>query len=354
MTREILLTGSVPREPAAEVFRLANKHLGSSLRRVPDGEQKGWGGSRGILGTEDPRLEPGPQAVMTTASTPFGDLPPLTLQKLRPGVPAEQFTYPATDVSDIKLRSYQEFREMKDAGALPADIRFQATLPGPATTGGRLYMPLAVGVRAVGAAIAADIARIVDAVPHDELTIQLDLAVEVESEELRRRPAAFDTPLFWRMFDGWGEWQLGDLVEEVARVAETVPPDVELGFHLCGMWHIDPRGGQDIRVHVDWANALAGRLERRIDYIHMPSIPGHGRADYEALEQLRLAHGTKLFLGLVHGSDGIDGTASRIEAASQFAQDFGVAHFCGLFPIFGVDPERLEELLQLHHDAAQL
>jgi hypothetical protein len=41
MAREVLLTGSVPREPPSEVFRLLQHHLGPYVRRMPDGEQKG-------------------------------------------------------------------------------------------------------------------------------------------------------------------------------------------------------------------------------------------------------------------------------------------------------------------------
>jgi hypothetical protein len=215
-------------------------------------------------------------------------------------------------------------------------------------------MPLEVGARAAGRADIAEIEQILAVVPHEQLTIQLDLAVEVESEEIRRRPDAFDMPLFRHMFDGWGDWGFDDLVDEVVRVAAAVPADVELGFHLCGTWHIDHRGGQDLNVHVDWANALTERIDRTIGYIHMPSVPQHGAADYAALSRLKLDETTKLFLGLIHGSDGIEGARRRIDAAAEFRPDFGVAHFCGLFPVFGVDPGRLEEILDLHQQVASL
>jgi hypothetical protein len=133
-----------------------------------------------------------------------------------------------------------------------------------------------------------------------------------------------------------------------------VPPDVELGFHLCGLWHLDHRGGQDLNVHVDWANALTERISRPIGYIHMASVPEHGRSDYASLERLKLDEGTKLFLGLIHGSDGLDGARRRIQAASEFRSDFGVAHYCGLNPILGVDPARLDEILELHRQVASL
>ena len=353
MPREVLLTGSVPREPASEVFRLATAHLAPFLTRMPDGEQGGWGGS-GVLGQQNPQLEPGPTAKMTNSDTPFNDFPPMTMGKLRADVSPEDFTCQPTGVAANKLTSYEEFRQMKAAGVIRPQVRFQASLPGPVTTGGTLYMPLNIGARAAGSAAIDEIRQILDGVPHDELAIQLDLAVEVESEEMRRRPDAFDMPIFRHMFTGWGNWGFEDLVEEVVRVAAVVPADVELGFHLCGTWHIDHRGGQDLNVHVDWANALTDRIERKISYIHMASVPEHDRPDYASLERLKLDEGTKLFLGLIHGSDGLEGARRRVEAASQFRSDFGVAHFCGLFPIFGVDPGRLEEILDLHRQVASL
>jgi hypothetical protein len=356
MPREVLLTGSVPREPASEVFRLATDYLGPFLTRIPDGEQGGWGGANDLLAAveKDTLLEPGPQAKMTNSDTPFGAIPPITLRKLRAGVRPEDFIFPATGVGAIKINSYQEFRQMKDAGDIPQGVCFQATLPGPVTTGGTLYMPLDVGARAVGKAIIAEISQLLDAIPHEDLAIQFDLAVEVESEEMRRRPGAFNTPLFKHMFDGWGDWGMDDLVDEVVRVASVVPADVELGFHLCGTWHLDHRGGQDLNVHVDWANALTERIDRPIGYIHMASVPEHGRSDYASLERLKLDAGTKLFLGLIHGSDGLEGARRRVEAAAEFRSDFGVAHFCGLNPIFEVDPARLDDMLDLHRQVASL
>jgi hypothetical protein len=105
---------------------------------------------------------------------------------------------------------------------------------------------------------------------------------------------------------------------------------------------------------VDWANALTERIDRPIGYIHMASVPEHGRSDYASLERLKLDEGTKLFLGLIHGSDGLDGARRRIQAASEFRSDFGVAHYCGLNPILGVDPARLDEILELHRQVASL
>jgi hypothetical protein len=79
MAREVLLTGSVPRQPASEVFRLAERYLRPRLSRLPDGEQGGWGGGNVARTGEHPQLRPGRKARMTTAGTPFGRFPEMTM-----------------------------------------------------------------------------------------------------------------------------------------------------------------------------------------------------------------------------------------------------------------------------------
>jgi hypothetical protein len=83
-----------------------------------------------------------------------------------------------------------------------------------------------------------------------------------------------------------------------ATMARTqVPAGVELGFHICSIWHHYQAGGQDNTVLVDAVNALASRVTRPIAYVHIPTIPEHDEADFAPLAQLELGPETKLFLG---------------------------------------------------------
>ena len=53
----------------------------------------------------------------------------------------------------------------------------------------------------------------------------------------------------------------------------------------------------------------------------------------------------RVYLGLVHLGDGLEGTRRRLRAASNFVTDFGIATECG----FGRRPvEQIVPLLQLH------
>ena len=81
----------------------------------------------------------------------------------------------------------------------------------------------------------------------------------------------------------------------------------------------------------------------------MPVPVSRNDAGYFApLTGLKKSPSTRLFLGLIHMSDGEQGAIQRINAAKQYCPDFGVATECG----FGRRPrESLEELMGIHKSA---
>jgi hypothetical protein len=98
------------------------------------------------------------------------------------------------------------------------------------------------------------------------------------------------------------------------------------------------------------ANRLSRAIGRSIDWIHMP-VP-RGRTDdayYAPLKDLRLRPETRLYLGLVHHTDGLAGTRKRIAAAQKVVGDFGIATECGLGRRAA---ETLPKLLEIHAEAA--
>jgi methionine synthase II (cobalamin-independent) len=138
------------------------------------------------------------------------------------------------------------------------------------------------------------------------------------------------------------------VIERLAAHCNRVPRDVELGVHLCygsyggRHWKEPESTANMVEVH----NRLAAGLERPLDYLHMPvPVDRSDDAYFAPLAGLRLDARTKLFLGLIHDSDGIEGTRARIAAAVKYAGDFGVATECG----FGRrPPETIPNLLRLH------
>jgi len=75
------------------------------------------------------------------------------------------------------------------------------------------------------------------------------------------------------------------------------------------------------------------------------------RADdayFKPLKEMRLDPKMKLFLGLVHDTDGVEGTRKRIAVAAKYARGFGIAAECG----FGRrPPETVPNLLRVHAEA---
>jgi hypothetical protein len=351
--REVLFTGSVPLEPAASVFEALQRHCGQSLRRMPDGEQRDWVFGAWSALTDHPAVEAREGELVTSADTPFGGMRSPAFV-LREGASAREIRIERLGIAAAVKDSYRQLRELKQRGVVPEPVRLQATLAGPGTTGGPLVLSWDDIVGVMNPPLIAEIEQIAEAVPLEELAVQLDLAAEIEMEEWRRNPEGFDYPVARQLDAAWGDWNLEQLMTANAEIADHVPAGAELGFHLCGLWHIDPAGGQDIQVHVDAANLLTERIARRIDYIHMPVLPEHGPEDYAKLANLRLAPETKLFLGLIHRADGAAGAKRRIELASTVVDDFGVAHFCGLRDLNQVGAEGLDEVLELHGKVVEL
>lgn len=94
------------------------------------------------------------------------------------------------------------------------------------------------------------------------------------------------------------------------------------------------------------ANAIAAGAARPVHWIHMPVPKERDDSTYFApLKNLALRPETKLYLGLVHDSDGIEGTRRRMAMADRFVQGYGIGTECG----FGRRAaDSIPALLKLH------
>src|SRR3954447_654911 len=318
--REVLLVGSLPLQPASAVFDTVSEHIGDLVQRVPDGEQLGWVRAAFRSHQENPALEVSRQVPLDAKKAHLTNV-----FRLKEGQTAKDLALGPYGYAKNAVESYAQFMRARAEGKVRDGTRLQVTMPGPGTSVSVIEMPAEEILPLAQAALVAELEQIVASIPAQDLTIQLDVGMEAEHEEYLRRPEAFDAPLH-QVF----HWTHEQMADAVAAVANRVPPGVELGIHICSIWHHDPDGGQDNAVLVDTANALTERITRPIAYIHLPIIPEHDAADMAPLRQLRLPPGTKLFLGLIHLSDGLDGARRRITAAQTVVPDFGVGHFCGL------------------------
>jgi hypothetical protein len=134
-----------------------------------------------------------------------------------------------------------------------------------------------------------------------------------------------------------------------------VPEGVELGYHLCygDFEHRHGREPQDTGVMVELANAVCAGVTREIGWLHIP-VPRDRSDDayFAPLRDLKFHPETRLYLGLVHYTDGVEGARKRLAAAQKLVSDFGIATECS----FGRRPKSqdIRELMRLHVQVAGL
>ena len=320
LPRPVLLVGSVPLAPAARVFETVSRALGDLVQRIPDGEQIGWSGAARRTFREHPMLELSRRVPLNAHGAD-----PVEIFRLKDGSRSDELVLGPYGYAENAIRSYAAFRTLRDQGVIAAGTRFQATLAGPGTTAFCIALPAEDILPISRAALAREIERMTAHIPARDLTIQLDIAMEAEHEEWLRRPQDFDQPLH-TVF----HWTLEQMAESAAWLANQIPAEVELGLHICSIWHHDPAAGQDNKVLVDAANAILGRIKRPVGYVHIPIIPEHTEADFAPLSDLQLPPEAQLYLGLLNLGDGLEGAAQRIAFAKTIGLNFGIGWYCGL------------------------
>lgn len=352
--REVLLVGSVGLRNSEEVFRAVGPLLGSRMRRIPDGEtgtRSSWVARLRFALENNPAFEDDPQEIAAggrithptegtrtwkgSAIVPRGAPPPPRL-RLRAGTRPEDIRIGRLGYPEAAIDSYRTLSRLREAGVVPKHLRFQVALPTAAAflNAHLVYEHHAIVEPIYREQLFSEVEEILSAIPHRDLAIQWDVSTEMGQWEGVRHAHFSDVR--------------AGVIERLALHCSRVPKDVELGVHLCygsyggRHWKEPESTGKMVEVH----NRLAATLARPIDYLHMPVPSNRDDAAYfSPLAGLKLAPETKLFLGLVHDSDGVKGTRRRIAAAAKYARDFGIATECG----FGRrPPETIPDLLRVH------
>ena len=327
------LVGSVPLSSAGEVFRAVSSILGDRLRRIPDGET---GARTNWIGWQIGVFERHP-AFNVVPPDP-NEYVPSPHYRLRPGVSAQTLAFDNLGYADAALASYVEFKQLKQDGIVPPHCRFQVSLPTPLATVAAFVVPAdqAAVTPAYAARLLAEADAIAAGIPHDQLAIQWDVAVEFGILE-GLWPAAFDDPK-------------QAIVDRLVALGDHIPSDVEIGYHLCygDAGHKHFKEPEDASTLVEIANAISDGVTRPLNWIHLP-VPRNrtDEAYFAPLRALKLHPETELYLGLVHHTDGVAGTQRRIDTARQVVPRFGVATECGL----GRRPsDTIPDLLRTHAD----
>jgi hypothetical protein len=347
IVRGALLVGSINLPDAGTAIGAAAAVLGERLKRIPDGEpgvRWHWLTFQGDIIARGSGLERvGDQPVLLKTV----DLRPV---RIADGATADDVRLPSLGYAAAAIESYQAFRALREAGVVPAGVRFEVALPTPAAVTAVFVVPedRASFEPVYEAALARELDELLAAIPHGDLAIQWDTAVEFMFLEAGGYEGAFAaTAQHWFGDDVWTA-----VIDRAVGQASLVPADVEVGFHLCygdaGEEHfVQPTDAANL---VRFANALTERAPRAITWIHLPVPIERDDADYFApLADLRLQDDTELYLGLVHREDGPEGARRRIAAAAPYVAEFGVGTECGI----GRAPEGTAvSILETHRVAA--
>jgi hypothetical protein len=341
--RHVHLVGSVPLSDAREVFSTVSAALGPCLKRIPDGEtgdRSDWITWLEPAFANNPALEKSDELFRIHATGTAR-----IRYRLKTGKTARDVAFGNLFYADVAKQSYAEFAALKRAGKIAPDVRFQIDLV-PAHSviwlflQDDLHQPLDP---IFNDALKREIDKIAAGLPHDQIAIQFDVASAVFARLQRNEPNAYGQ-------------NRAEMLVSFSRIlsdlAEHVPPDIELLFHFCygDSNHKHVIEPTDMGDMVDVANRLSADIKRPINLIHMP-VPRDRSDDayFAPLARLRLKPETELSLGLVHFTDGVAGTRTRLATAERHAKGFSIATECG----FGRrDPATIPDLLRIHAEVA--
>ncbi|MBI4442118.1 MAG: hypothetical protein HY649_01940 [Acidobacteria bacterium] len=354
--REILLVGSVGLRSAEEVFRAVSAAIGDRLRRIPDGEtgeRTQWIVWQRRVVENHPAFELDPVELAAGgritsevegvrhwkgSDQVAAEAPPPPRMRLRQGISPSDVKFGKLGFAEVAKDSYSLFVKLRNDGVIRRETRFQVSLPTTAAflNAHVVYAHHAAVEAPYRDALFQEVAEIAGSIPHQDLAMQWDVSTEMGQWEGVRHAYFSDVKL--------------GVVERLARHCNQIPPDIEMGIHLCyGSWGnrhwMEPKSAANM---VAVFNGVSPFVQRKIHWLHMP-VPRDRTDDayFEPLKSLQLRPETRLYLGLIHLTDGVPGTRKRIEVASRYAPDFGIATECG----FGRrPPETIPDLLQVHKE----
>jgi hypothetical protein len=356
---DVLLVGSLPFDTAEEALRQAGSGLAGHVGWIPDGEvgpRVNWVGMLpAVVFPGNPDLEETmapPEHELEQPDhegddQPVEDLPGIWNWRIKPG---HKVRFDDLAYGTYAKESYEVLKRLRGEGAVPQDVRFQLCLPAPhsAIDGffddnsqwPELYAAYLEGIR-------REIASALEAIPADDLVIQWDAAWEFVDMAMGER----NYFAFWPKLTQEEKFQRH--AEQLDELWQGIPDETLLGYHWCyGTWGGWPMTAmQDLDLCVRMSNEAKKRTGRRLDYVHMPVIRQPDEAFFAPLDDLDIGD-TKVFLGIVHHTDGIEDFRRRRDLARKHLRDFGIGSVCG----YGrVEPEKLPEILRIHvEDANEL
>ena len=210
------LVGSVPLADTETVFRTLTQAMPGRLKRIPDGET---GVRRYFIAFQAPLF---PELVQIVYKPNFGpESRDFSDDEVAEGLRLLDESDMKTGYDDAALASFAVFRQLKKDGVIPQHVRFQVCIPTLGNVVGfsvqKPFQPRAAEL--YEAALFAALRNIQEGIPHEELSIQIDMAVDM---------------MFWEgeVVEPW--WSEKDYqLNYITRMINRVDKDVDMGFHFC-------------------------------------------------------------------------------------------------------------------------
>ena len=266
------------------MFRRLAEELGPFLRRMPDGEtgeRSRWVYFQRQMLLDHPAMEIDP-TVPPYKFVQWDGKVVREIEQLRfkPGVDPATVAF-ETGYDKAALASWEVFKRLRDAGAIPRHVRFQVCLPTPQASG-YLYV----------------------SGPARETYFDVyERAAEGGAGQHRRRrsrrrscrSSGTSARKCWpsRTISRTGRPHYKkQIFDMLGRLGDAVPAGVEMGYHLC---YGSPRDEhlvqpKDSAILVEMMEGIAAATQRRIDFLHIP-VPRDRTDDayYAPLEDLEAA-----------------------------------------------------------------
>jgi len=344
-TAAVHLVGSMRTPSAEDAFRATGPIVGDRVAALPDGEPAERSAWVHFLAyrTFYPSLafrtlqRPAPRDGHSSWYA-RGIEEQWSFEVIDPSAPLE---LPYLGYAAAARDSYRLLERLREEGVVPSGVGLQVAIPfpdGAVQPFFRRPQDFETVAAAYRRAAAREIEELLTFIPPEELRLQWDVCWEVLNLE-GVTPWVPDS-------DHWARY-----TDAVAELSRGIPDSVAVGYHLCyGNWEarhmVEPA---DLGLCVRMANATVEHAAHDVAFFHMPvPIERDDDAYFAPLRDLESGP-ARIYLGLVHAQDGLEGAARRITAARSALGDFGVATECGM----GYVPEQeLESVLRLHRDIA--
>ena len=338
--------GSVNLADAESVMREIASLVPSGLQRIPDGET----GDRGnwIFFQLQKFLELPWLVPARPLDAPVGEYEQVPQLRLAEGVDPAQVSWPDLGYADAYLESYETFAALREQGVIPPGVRFQVEYPTPLASIGAYIVPeeQQALLDSYERAMFADLRRLLAAIPHDEVAVQWDVAVEFGVLEEAFAPGGAQA------FDA--------ITAALARCIDQVPAEIPAGLHLCygdyGHQHFMQPESLALQVRV--VNAVAAAAGRPVSFVSF-TVPQYQREDgyFAPLAQLTTGPDTELNFALVpyHPAEQAAGTTdaqvrlidAALAASPGGARNWGICTECGMGR---VSQDEVPALLDLHRE----